>query len=133
MRVLRVFWWIVWYGGLAMLIYDLNECGCSLVVQLVPILAVPFGGKFVCAASAGIIELVRRKPVEVFAGLAFAGLFLWRSVIGAALAWVMLPKPSVAAGAAIGCALGGLIATLRKWIKEQDQNRSPPDDHMLAA
>jgi hypothetical protein len=64
------------------LIYDLNECGCSLAVQLVPILAVPFGSKFVCAASAGIIELVRRNPVEVFAGLAVAGLLLWRSVIG---------------------------------------------------
>ena len=133
MKALRVFWWTVWYVGLVMLIYGLNECGCSLAIQLVPILAIPFGSKFVCAVSAGIIELLRRKPVEVLAGLAVAWLLLWRSVTAAALAWVTLPRPSVAAGAAIGCAVGGLVATLCKWSKEQDHNRPPPNDHASAA
>jgi hypothetical protein len=128
--VRRFLGYIVWYGGIAMLIYGLNECGCSLATQVVPVLAVPFGPKFVCAASAAGIELARRNPSKVGFGLFCVWFLLWRSLVGAsiaaAIAWLIIPQLwpwAVAGGAVIG---------LIKTIQYLEKPKSKPEPRQRA-
>jgi hypothetical protein len=123
----RFLGYAIWYGGIAMLIYGLNECGCTAATQLFPTLAIPFGPKFVCAASAGGIELLRRHSSQVGFGLFCAWLVFWRSLVGALIAggmfWLVFP-PACLMAATIG-AMIGFIKTVQHFKKPDTQQCRP--------